>query len=383
MKIKMSFPAHQAPHISFACAHSLNRYMRGDTQSRHDPLPVRPSSFSSRSNRFDRAPNSFGGRDRSRDGRPPPDRGPVYRGRDNHQQYQRPDYDPRQQRPPWQQGSGPPPSQQPPSMGYNNAGPPSNYAPPPQYQPQQPPPNQQFVPQNGGYQPGMPPPPQQHQPPPPGYGQMQQNSGYAPPQQMMGQQPNQPPTYNMGNPSYQRPPPQQQSHGWQQQSFPPHPSQPGPSPQGQMLDIMALADKASSAVQALASQNPAAPPRGPYGQHPYGGQQQQLQQQQPPPPAYGQPQNQYQPPNPSSFPPPQQPTAYGAPSGMPQAPQPLGMAQQQQRPRVPNRHTTATMDMLPQQVQYAVQVCTTIVRRSSFAARSSISPLLSCALCRT
>ena len=67
----MSFPAHQAPHISFACAHSLNRYMRGDTQSRHDPLPVRPSSFSSRSNRFDRAPNSFGGRDRSRDGRPP------------------------------------------------------------------------------------------------------------------------------------------------------------------------------------------------------------------------------------------------------------------------------------------------------------------------
>eukprot|EP00977_Amphora_coffeiformis_P007032 scaffold1522_cov166-Amphora_coffeaeformis.AAC.10 len=332
----------------------LNRYMRGDTQSRHDPPALHPSSSSfssSRTNRFDRNNNSSGNRERSRDrGPPPPKYGGRFQQQHSNQQFNNPTYDPRQQqqRPPWnQQGSVPPPPPQ--QQQPYNAGPPSNYPPPAPYQQQQPPqPPNQFVPTQGGF-----PPPNMA----PGFPPQQMQQGYVPNNpQMMGQTQ---PSYNTGNaPPYQQQPPYNNSqvqyppqppqrppyNSWQPQQQQP---QPPPQQQGQMLDILALADKASSAVQALAGQAMPASQRGPYGQ-----QQQQQQypynapQQQPPfqqgPPSYP-PQQQQQ----------QQQPAYGSPPGMPQPAQQYGSSQRRTDNR--SRHTTATVDMLTPQVQYAVK----------------------------
>jgi hypothetical protein len=384
-------------HLNNLLVDSLNRYMRGDTEARNDPSPSYNPSSAGRVNRFDRNSNnnnnqqSYNNRDRSRD------RDPTYypKQRRDVRPPVNPTYDPRQQPrhpqqqqqqhegpPSWHNNNHPhqgPPHQGPPhqSMGYG--GPPgsSNYSQSPQAYP---PNNQQFVPPGGGngYGRGLPPPPMgqsmpPQQQPPSNYGMPPQNHGYPPQQQqqpmmgggqqsMMGQQQQ----YNTGNRPYNAPPQMynapgrpgpQQNHqspppgasygGWQQQ-------QP-PQQQGQMLDILALADKASSAVQALTGQAPGSQRNpGPYGQnpYPYGGQSQQPQQSQYPPPQSSYQQQQapnYGMPNPQAMAPP-----YG---GNPHGGRGQQGGGQQQRPRGGGgRHTTATMEMLPHNVQYAVQV---------------------------
>lgn len=359
----------------------LNRYMRGDVVSKIKPPPSASGRGRDRSYRDGGPPPNV--RDRSRD-RFEPRRDSLDRRDDsrNYQQQERPppQYDTRrqQQAQPWQNqplpqnrppigppggGGGYPPPQQP--YMPEQARPPPNvyqqqpYDPyasqgPPHHHQQQPPMMGQQAPSNYPY--GGSPPPQQQQ-----YsGSSQQYGGgsqppygggppgsYLPPQQ---QQP--PPMIYGGNPPPQMPPQQSYPNTWQKAP-----------PSGGMVDILGLADKAASAVQALASQNQASRSAGlPYMQQmpPYPPQQQQ-------PPPYGSP-----------------PSMSGGMNGMPPQPSPMGyppvnqsyqQVPPQQSPMYAGggggggpadgfdgrRRTTATINDLPPSVQYAVQVSVSAV----------------------
>jgi hypothetical protein len=293
---------------------------------------------------------------------------------------------------------GPPPGNQygaggpPPGNQYGNGGPPGN-----QYGNGGPPPGNQYgtggPPPGNQYGTGGPPPGNQYgsQYPPPQRGPMMGDQPYGQPQHIVPQQnpygnsehngvPGLPPlqggsSNSYGMPSKQQAPPymnhqqQQQQQTPQQQSYststspysPPAAqnrySQPVGPPdrwgnQGGMppqspaaaVDILALADKASSAVQALQNQNKfQMPPH------------QMAQQQQPPQSPYGAPQQPYGQPQMNAPPPYQQPMNH----------QPYGQPPMQVPPQNPNqggfggqkrRRTTATIAELPITVQYAVQV---------------------------
>jgi len=231
-----------------------------------------------------------------------------------------------QQRPPWEQGNGPPPGwgnmppnnyygQPPPNQYGNSYGspPPNQYGPPPGQYGNQPPPNQY----------GNQPPPQYGQPPGPQFGN--------PSNQFGGQQPNQygaqPPPGQYGNapmpqsayggggqpvPNYQQPQPSAGQYGSTGPSWSQQPQQQAPP-----VDIMGLADKAASAIQSLQQQQQAPPP--------YGG-----------PPQYG------------------QPSPYG-----------------QQPPM--NRHSTASMNELSPNVQYAIVVSVFLYRFCCFLTNIRLS----------
>ncbi|CAJ1944377.1 unnamed protein product [Cylindrotheca closterium] len=180
---------------------------------------------------------------------------------------------------------------------------------------------------------GLPPPP----PPPPGRipNQMYGNNNLAPPMQAPSNQSYTNPSQQLQN---QYLPPMQQGGGYMQQQAPPMNNYQQPLNQQQhqtpagIMDILGIADKAASAVQAL--QQHGVPPQ----MH------QQLQQ----------PLNMY-----SSAPgqqqPFKQPGGFQAPYGAP------GMQQfQKQNPYGPppnkkSRRTTATMQELPMNVQYVIQ----------------------------
>lgn len=234
---------------------------------------------------------------------------------------------------------------QPPSYGQNSYG-----------QQQGPPQNQPYAPPSSGHpnhygsqpmqsQPGFGQPPQNQygqsqnivsQNP---YGSAQQQSGgvpgLPPPSNSYGMPPQNQPTYmnQQQQPSYSNAPyspPQAQQNRFSQPGAPPNQwgNQAPPHSPAPPMDILALADKASSAVQALQNQNKFSyqqPP--PYQQRPPYGQQ--------PPPMNPQ----------MSYPPGNQPyqsqQAYmGSNSG----------------PAQKKRRTTATIVELPTNVQFAVQV---------------------------
>jgi hypothetical protein len=325
----------------------------------HRGRDVEPDFNRGRENHHDR--NESYRRDRSRDRYEPERRNPN-EWRDQ--------YDPRQAKPAF-------PGQYPPPMG----GIPGNPPPPPprsaptgigglnpyQQQVMQPAPaphqqfyaqQQQFVPQVGGAPPssayghssqymsqrgqvmGGPPIQQQYtqhvvQPP---YGAPQGGMGV--PQHMrqppvMGHQPAQsyvnpsPSSYNTPAPNRFSQPPPQGPGGWQNQGMQ------NPQAHHAPMDILGLADKAASAVQALQSQNqfqmPSRAPMGQPGGHAY--------------PGPAAPPGQYQ----MSAP-------QGYPSTVPQQNYGQEQMQSQPQPTGTRRRTTASLAELPITVQYSVQV---------------------------
>lgn len=421
----------------------LNRYMRGDASSKIRPPQASGGSGQQthqHQQQFDRSrdrdrlhprdsnnshisSSSSSFRDRSRD-QFDDRRGSkdfvAYRN-DNHGSNMNPMYDNRSQQQPWQ--NQPPPQQQQPmgggAYGHMGNGPPLQQSAMPMHTMQQGVPmnQQQGLPMNqqqtlsGMQQPNLSYPPQQQ----PYLHQQQQQPPYMQQQQPFVQQTGYPPISQQGMPSsnsnmfQQQQQPQNNMMGLQQQQFvgnqppqqqyvPPMMNQLSPFVQDPMMntplggwqrqqeaaqipvDILGLADKAASAIQALGAnklnpmgqgyaapqQHLAGPPQQQQGYPLYGGGNPMGQGQ---PPIMGMQQQQY-PPQQQQFPPQQQLVGPGAFNRN------NNNLDQQQQETTRRRRTTSSLVELPITVQYAVQVRQCVTARC--AAEAKIRALVPC-----